>query len=170
MLQRDPSSVQKSQSCEVAALVKGVTPVKEAKGTQPLKICQQSAGFEYMQCQFESPALQMLCIRSGGVDRGSLCSHLLRQRVADMKVAGTWQMSSSARGKYGRTRGLACVCMLVCFTVLPPYGDTQGGVLRRRFSPRSLGVLETMMRQMIGIKVVDCSCSSFSQRFQAVQS
>jgi hypothetical protein len=27
--------------------------------------------------------------------------------------------------------------------------------------PRSLGVLETMMRQMIGIKVVDCSCFAF---------
>jgi hypothetical protein len=58
MLQRDPSSVQKSQS-EVAAPVKGVTPVKEVEGTQALKICQHSAVLEYL--QFQCPALQVCC-------------------------------------------------------------------------------------------------------------
>jgi hypothetical protein len=43
---------------------------------------------------------------SGGVDEISLCSHTLRQLVIDMKAAGTWQVSSSARGKSHLRLGL----------------------------------------------------------------
>jgi hypothetical protein len=43
---------------------------------------------------------------SGGVDEISLCSHTLWQPVTDMKVAGTWQVSSSARGKSHLRLGL----------------------------------------------------------------
>jgi hypothetical protein len=59
MLQRDPSRCSGVANFEVAAPVKGVTPVKEVEGTQPLEICQQSAGLEYL--QFQCPVLQMFC-------------------------------------------------------------------------------------------------------------
>jgi hypothetical protein len=125
---------------------------------QVLDICNVSLRVQFCKC----------VAVSGGVDRISPCSHSLRQPLVDMKVTGTWQVNSSARGKSHLRLGL-CMSAGMFFTVSPPYGDTQGGVLRRRFPPRSLGVLGTMMRQMIGIKVVDCSCFSFSQRFQAVK-
>jgi hypothetical protein len=68
----------------------------------------------------------MVCSHSGGVDRVSL--------LAGMKVAGTWQVSSSARGKSHLRLGL---CMsAVCFTVSPPYGDTQGGAFLDADSPK----------------------------------
>jgi hypothetical protein len=94
----------RSAKLEVAAPVKGVTPIKEVEGTQPLEICQRSASFEYL--QFQCPVLQIFCSRSGGVDEISPCSHLLRQPVADMKVTGTWQVNSSARGKSHLRLGL----------------------------------------------------------------
>jgi hypothetical protein len=72
-----------------------------------------------------------------------------------------------------RQVALAAWPVYVCWYVLQYHHLTvilRGGVLRRRFSPRSLGVLETMMRQMIGIQVVDFICFSFSQRLRAIKS
>jgi hypothetical protein len=37
------------------------------------------------------------------------------------------------------------------------------------FPPGSVGVLETMMRQMIGIKVVDCSCFLFNTAISSIK-
>jgi hypothetical protein len=45
----------------------------------------------------------------------------------------------------------------------------QGAFLVTPNPTRSLGVLETMMRQMIGIKVVDFNCFLFSQQSQAAK-
>jgi hypothetical protein len=65
-----------------------------------------------------------------------------------------------------RQVALAAWPVCVCWCVLQYHHLTVilwGGVFfNAAFPPGSLGVLETMMRQMIGIKVVDCSCFSFN--------
>ena len=57
-------------------------------------------------------------------------------------VGSAWQVALAAWP--------VCV-LLVCFTASPPYGDAGGGRLCDVVPKRPLGVLETMMRQMIGI-------------------
>jgi hypothetical protein len=60
MLQRDPGRCSEVANLEMAAPVKGVTPVEEVKRTKPWKYVSR-AGFGYLQCQFESPVLQVCC-------------------------------------------------------------------------------------------------------------
>jgi hypothetical protein len=53
---------------------------------------------------------------SGGVNEISPCSHTLRQLVADMKVTGTWQVNSLARGKSHLRLGL-CMSAGVFYSI-----------------------------------------------------
>jgi hypothetical protein len=81
---------------------RGVTPVEKI-GCLSRKLPVRRRSLKYLQFGAQSSTVLQF---SRGVDGVSLCSHKLRQPVAEMSVTGTWQVNSLTRGKSHLRLGL----------------------------------------------------------------